>query len=783
MFIIHNFFVWTYFFCIYLGIPGTSSGFQNISEEIISDVQSSSSPFRKKKYDDISEWPFIDSATRDEIITGGPVSNQMSNENYPRKLDGRHFSNMHFERVMPNGETFKRRWLVYSKSADKVHCFCCRLFNTNPQSRLGKEGFDDWRHLSTRLKIHETSSDHRRAVNNWIEASIRLKNFSGIDKHLQKQIESEKTRWVAILERMMSIVFFLASNNLSFRGSSGAETLYTPNNGNFLGLVQLLGKFDIVMMEHLRRVVNKETNVHYFGKRIQNELIGLLASEVRNNILSMVKSAKYFSIILDCTPDVSHVEQLSVTFRFVDTNEEVEVRECFVAYKPVSDSSGAGLTGIFLDTIVQEFDLDMNDCRGQGYDNGANMVGINKGVQTRILNQYPRAFFNPCGCHSLNLVIADAAKTSVKSVSLFGFLQRLFVLFSGSTKRWEVVSKHIEGLSLKKVCETRWESRISSLAAVRYHYSSVRDALLNLHEETNDSVAASEALSLIQYMEQFEFIVTMVAWYDILFQVNIVSKAMQSESMDLPNASQLLKNCSEFVKQYRASSSALITAKEIASQAEIDPIFKAARSRRKKRLFEYEAVDETPSDPEELFKMNVFYPMIDTIENALVTRFKQLSIFNDTWSFLYNMKIIPERSILEKACSDLQISLTDGEKCDVSGCELVEELMSLNPLIKDLQSAEPLKVLQLIKKNDWQDIFPNVWTALRILLTIPVTVAKGERSFSKLKLIKTYLRSTMCQERLSDLGILSIENAIAQKLNYSELIKKFASAKARKVAI
>lgn len=260
----------------------------------------------------------------------------MSNEKYPRNNDGRHFSVTHFERVMPNGETFKRKWLVYSKSADKVYCFCCRLFNTNPHSNLGKEGFDDWRHLSTRLKTHETSSDHRRAMNSWIEASIRLKNFTGIDKHLQKQIEDEKSRWAAILERMMSIVFFLAGNNLSFRGSSGFETLYTPHNGNFLGLVQLLGKFDTVMMEHLRRVVHKETNVYYFSKRIQNELIGLLGSEVRKNILTMVKSAKYFSIILDCTPDVSHVEQLSLTFRFVDTNEkEVEVRvfRCLQASK------------------------------------------------------------------------------------------------------------------------------------------------------------------------------------------------------------------------------------------------------------------------------------------------------------------------------------------------------------------------------------------------------------------------------------------------------------------
>lgn len=105
------------------------------------------------------------------------------------------------------------------------------------------------------------------------------------------------------------------------------------------------------------------------------------------------------------------------------------MRECFLAYKPVTDSSGKGLTGIFFDEIVNKYDIDMNDCRGQGYDNRAYMVGQQKGVQSRITTKFPRAFFNPCGCHSLNLVVADAAKSSVKTVSLFGILQRLFVFF------------------------------------------------------------------------------------------------------------------------------------------------------------------------------------------------------------------------------------------------------------------------------------------------------------------------------------------------------------------
>lgn len=65
--------------------------------------------------------------------------------------------------------------------------------------------------------------------------------------------------------------------------------------------------------------------------------------------------------MLNCTIDINHVEQLSLTLRFVNIYEEaVEVREYFIAYKPVSD--------YFLNAIVQECDLNMNGCRGQGYD-------------------------------------------------------------------------------------------------------------------------------------------------------------------------------------------------------------------------------------------------------------------------------------------------------------------------------------------------------------------------------------------------------------------------------
>jgi hypothetical protein len=71
-------------------------------------------------------------------------------------------------------------------------------------------------------------------------------------------------------------------------------------------------------------------------------------------------------------------------------------------------------------------------------------------------------------------------------------------------------------------------------------------------------------------------------------------------------------------------------------------------------------------------------------------------------------------------------------------------------------------------------------TALLLFLTLPVTVASAERSFSKLRLIKNYLRSTMGQDRLQHLTLLSIEAESAEKLQTDQIIDDFASAKSRR---
>lgn len=112
--------------------------------------------------------------------------------------------------------------------------------------------------------------------------------------------------------------------------------------------------------------------------------------------------------------------------------------------------------------------------------------------------------------------------------------------------------------------------------------------------------------------------------------------------------------------------------------------------------------------------------------------------------------------------------------------DFVDEIVQFREFMRNKDNKSARAMLQLIRKMDLSSVFPNVDIALRIYLTLPVTNASGERSFSKLAIIKHRLRSTIGQDRLNHLTLMSLESDVLRAIDFTSLIKDFAMLKARK---
>ena len=397
----------------------------------------------------------------ENYVTKGPhhpISSELpaDSENLP-------FPSYVLQTKLNNGESVKRDWMVYSPAKEAIYCFPCKLFHNNKAipsvstpSALATSGWDKnrgWRKLYNRIPDHEKSAIHKEQYMRWRQLEARLRNSSGIGDLLCDQIQSETEKWRHVLKCILDVVLTLSERSLAFQGDS--DKIGDPNNGNFLAMLELLSRHDPILRDHINKVKlsqtedHKKLQAHYLSYKIQNEFISLCSDEVKAKILEEQSEAKYYSILLDATPDVSHDEQHSFVIRYLCLcNGEYEVKERFLGF--ISDTSK---TGIDISAMALEFmkanHLPIMDCRGQGYDNATNMSGRFNGVQKHIMDVNPLCTYSPCACHTLNLCGTDSVKSNVEFVTFFGIVQTVYTLFASSPKRWALLQETL-GCSLHK---------------------------------------------------------------------------------------------------------------------------------------------------------------------------------------------------------------------------------------------------------------------------------------------------------------------------------------------
>ena len=167
--------------------------------------------------------------------------------------------------------------------------------------------------------------------------------------------------------------------------------------------------------DHLKNSRSRET---YISKTTQNNLLNCCYDLMTETIIKKVKQANFFSVLFDEASDSSNKEQLSICLRYVDENSDI--CEDFLKYI----HSQSGLTGKDLHNEIisslESFNLEIQNCRGQGYDGAGAVAGKVNGLAPLFLKENPNAFYAHCTSRKLNLAICSSFADYLEKYSTEG---------------------------------------------------------------------------------------------------------------------------------------------------------------------------------------------------------------------------------------------------------------------------------------------------------------------------------------------------------------------------
>jgi hypothetical protein len=455
---------------------------------------------------DPSKWHFTSDSDIDVVIRNLPSPQNfeelnVTNSKRTYEKTNRYVTKKIFYKIHISGTEMRREWVIYSNSKGMIYCVPYLLFSK--ATNAFTSGFNDWKN-QFRVDEHERSSiDHRTNMKHFISRSTVL---GKMDTALHQQYLNQCEYWKSVLHRVVEVVKFLSTRGLAFRGSH--EVFGSNNNGNYLGILELLAQYDPFLREHITRYGNKGSgNTSYLSKDVCNEVLHLMEKKVLEIIMEQIKSAKYYSIIIDSTPDISHVDQLTVVIRYVLPNGTPVER--FIKFIPNAGHKAEAMESQIM-KLFEKLKINISDYRGQSYDNARNMSGIYSGLQARIKERNNLAVYVPCAAHSLNLIGVSAADCCLNATSYFMFLEQIYVFLSSSTGRWEKLKKKIEesgsGKILPKALSaTRWSARASACKVLRENYLNFRNTLEQIATDTCEkNMTRVEANGLLKKFNSLE---------------------------------------------------------------------------------------------------------------------------------------------------------------------------------------------------------------------------------------------------------------------------------------
>ena len=461
--------------------------------------------------------------------------------------------------------------------------------------------------------------------------------------------------------------------------------------------------------------------------------------------------------------------------------ETFEVFEDCIGLYATDRTDADSLVKLIKDVLIR-LCLPLQHCRGQCYDGASNMSGRRSGVATRIQLEEPRALYVHCMGHSLNLAVQDTSRSVKVMADAFDTMLELAKVFKYSAKKKSILLKvkadlSPESMGIRPLCPTRWTVRAESLRSVVLNYSVIHGALNDIIEEyRGNSEATSQARGIMVTMEKFSFLFGVVVGEQLFSITDTLSKALQKKTMCALEAKRLAAATISSLKEKRSDDDfdtiwddLLKKADELECEEPILP----RRRRAPKRIDEANSTVHYDSTPEDMYR-RYYFEILDRLIGEIERRF-------ESPSFTFYSKV---EGLLENAAVGDNIPPEDVRevvhhfKEDLIETELLTELK----MVKNVYSEKSFEY-KLFKEKIalYKSIFPQTSRLLQLLLVMPATSATAERSFSSLRHVKSYLRTTMTQERLNHLMMMYIHQD--RKINMDKAIDDFILANSERIRI
>lgn len=282
----------------------------------------------------------------------------------------------------------------------------------------------------------------------------------------------------------------------------------------------------------LKKWMDRKEKYKWLSPAIANEILEDLAHATLRIICGFVRGSKYYSVMVDETPDASQKEQISICIRRV--NDKFEIEELFLGFYATEDTKSATLLKCLLDALCR-LNFPIHYCRGQCFDGAANMSGQISGLQTLMRQQEQRALYVHCRGHNLNLVAQDSIEEHIEMRNIMNLVQNFISFTRGSPKRLNCFNsfklEEGDGTSLRPFCPTRWILRKPSITSITSNYAAVIHFLEDFENHSdNTSKQKAEAAGHLESFQKFDTFFKLEMLRIIFTLVEDSNTALQGET-------------------------------------------------------------------------------------------------------------------------------------------------------------------------------------------------------------------------------------------------------------